>query len=197
MSKREYFNHHAERWNELYHQEDSKQLEALTDRFEIKKGDWILDVGTGTGILLLYLVKQIGREDKLFALDFSSEMLSLARSRLPDARISFVNSDVGKIRLKNELIDRVICFAFFPHFSDKPKALREMSRVLKKGGKLFIAHLLSSKKIKEHHLEAGEEGKNDTIPPGHVMKKMMMNAKFKGIRIMDQPSLYFAQGEKW
>ena len=197
MSKREYFNDHANRWDELYHQQNSEQLQALVKRFEIRKSDWILDVGTGTGILLPYLIRHIGEEGRLFALDFSSEMLSLAKSRLPDERISFVNSDVGKMPLQNELIDRVICFASFPHFEDKPKALREMSRVLKKGGKLFIAHLLSSQKIKAHHLKAGGEVKNDTLPSGRVMKKMMMKAKFRGIRIIDQPSLYLAQGEKW
>lgn len=196
MSKEEYFDQYARKWDELYPQEGSKQLEDLVREFQIKKGYWILDVGTGTGILLPHLTKLIGADGRVFALDFSSEMLFKAKSKFPSERIDFVNSDVGKIPLGDEIFDRVICFASFPHFEDKPEALQEMSRVLKKKGKIFIAHLLSSQEIAEHHHEAGGEVRNDTLPSSRVMKNMMIKAKFKGIKIIDRPSLYLAQGEK-
>lgn len=197
MSKREYFDQYAHRWDEFYYQVVSEELEALIKRFEITKGDWILDVGTGTGILLPYLIISRGKEGKLFGLDFSFKMLSKAKSKLSNQPVGLVNSDVEKMPFRSEIFDRVICFASFPHFEDKAKALQEMSRVLKKGGKVFIAHLLSSQEIQEHHFEAGGEVKSDTLPSASVMKKMMIKAKFKGIKIIDRLSLYLAQGEKW
>jgi ubiquinone/menaquinone biosynthesis C-methylase UbiE len=196
MSKKEYFDRYAHRWDKFQYQIDSGQLGALVKRFGIQEGDWILDVGTGTGILLPHLAESVGKEGKTFALDFSAEMLSVAKSKLTHRAISFINSPVEKIPLKDEMFDRLICFGSFPHFEDKPKALQEMSRVLKKGGKLFIAHLLSSQEIKKHHFETGGDIKNDTLPSRPVMKKMMIKAKFKGIKIIDRSSLYLAQGEK-
>jgi len=196
MSKKEYFDEYAHRWDELYHQQNSEQLEALIKRFEIQKGDWILDVGTGTGILISYLTRLIGTQGRVFALDFSPEMLSKAKSKAGDRAVTFVHSTVERIPLREETFDRVICFASFPHFEDQPRALREMSRVLKKGGKLFIAHLLSSQEIREHHFRAGGEVRNDILPSSPVMEKMMIKARLSAIRIIDQPSLYLAQGEK-
>ena len=196
MSKKKYFDQHAHKWDELYYQTEPARLKDLIKRFQIKKGDWVLDAGTGTGILLPYLSKLTGKEGKLFALDFSKEMLSAARSKLPHSKIEFINSDVEDMPFEDENFDRVICFACFPHFGNKLKSLKEMSRVLKKGGKLFIAHLLSSQEIKEHHFSAGEEVRNDVLPEKSVMIKMMKQSKFKNIQIVDQKSLYLAQGEK-
>ena len=196
MSKKEFFNHHARKWDELYYQNEPAELKELIKRFQIRKGDWILDVGTGTGILLPYLSRLTGEEGKLFALDYSSEMLSVAESKLPHKGIEFINSNVENMPFDDEIFDRVICFACFPHFGNKLKSLKEMSRVLKKGGKLFIAHLLSSQEIKEHHSGAGEEIKDDVLPEKSAMIKMMTELKFKNIQIVDQPSLYLAQGEK-
>ena len=196
MSKKKYFDHHANKWDELYYQTEPEQLTDLMKRFQIRKGDWILDVGTGTGILLPHLNSLKGKEGKLFALDFSSEMLSVAKSKLPHSGIEFINSDVENMPFDDEIFDRVICFACFPHFGNKFKSLEEMSRILKKGGKLFIAHLLSSQEIKEHHFSAGEEVKDDVLPEKSAMIKMMEESKFKNIQIVDQKSLYLAQGEK-
>lgn len=197
MSKKKYFDLHANKWDELYDQNELAALSDLIRRFQIRKGDWVLDVGTGTGILLPYLNRLTGKEGKLFALDFSSEMLSVAESKLPHSGIEFINSDAENMPFEDEIFDRVICFACFPHFRNQSKSLQEMSRVLKKGGKLFIAHLLSSQEIKERHFNAKEEVKDDVLPENSSMIKMMSKLKLKGIKIIDQPTLYFAQGEKW
>jgi len=196
MSKKRYFERYAARWDELQHEVDPEQLEYLVGRFEIQKGDWILDVGTGTGILLPYLALSAQKEGRIFALDFSAQMLSVARSKIKTKTVSFIHSAVETIPLKDETFDRVVCFACFPHFENKQKALLEMGRVSKPGGKLFIAHLLSSQQIKEHHLRAGGDVKNDVLPSNPILEKMMIRAGFREIKIVDQPSLYLARGEK-
>lgn len=196
MSKKQYFDHYAPRWDEFQNEIDPEQLEGLVKRFEIQKGDWILDAGTGTGMLLPYLAISAEKEGRIFALDFSAEMLSVAKSKIKTKTVSFIHSTVEKIPLGDQTLDRVVCFASFPHFENKQKALLELSRILKRGGKLFIAHLLSSQQIKEHHLRAGGDVKNDVLPSNPVLEKMMIKARFKQIKIIDQPSLYLAQGEK-
>ncbi len=153
-------------------------------------------MGTGTGILLPYLVKSVEKEGKVLALDFSAEMLSRARSKIKGGSVSFVRSNAEKMPLKDRTFDRAICFACFPHFENKQRALLEMSRVLKPGGKLFIAHLLSSAQIKEHHLRAGADVKHDVLPSSPALKRMMIKARFKEIEIVDEHCLYLARGEK-
>ena len=72
----------------------------------------------------------------------------------------------------------------------------EINRVLKKGGKLFIAHLLGRHELKKHHQLAGGMVVNDILPSGEALKRMMKDKGFKKTVIMDQTSLYLACGVK-
>jgi hypothetical protein len=67
---------------------------------------------------------------------------------------------------------------------------------LRKEGKLFIAHLLSSEEVKIHHGQAGDEVAKDVLPKEKTLKRWMTKVGFKKIKIIDQPSLYLACGAK-
>jgi ubiquinone/menaquinone biosynthesis C-methylase UbiE len=71
-----------------------------------------------------------------------------------------------------------------------------MSRVLKKGGRLYIAHPFGKKELAHHHKTAGGVVKHDTLPSDLLMKKMMMRSGFKNIRILDRSDLYLASAQK-
>jgi ubiquinone/menaquinone biosynthesis C-methylase UbiE len=196
MSKRRYFDKLATGWDKIYHRDNLLAIEALIKRFKIKKGSMVLDVGSGTGVLLPCLLKNVGSKGEVLALDFSLTMIKKARSKDENKKVNFTNADAEAIPIKKDLFDYVICFACFPHIFDKRKALIEMSRVLKKGGKLFIAHLLSSEEIKIHHRQFAGEVSKDTLPQEKTMQRWMIKAGLKGIRIIDKPSLYLAAGVK-
>ena len=196
MSKRRYFDKLATGWDKIYHQDSLLSIKELIERFEIKKGSMVLDVGSGTGILLPYLLKKVGGKGEVLALDLSLTMIKKARSKDENKKVNFINADAEAIPFKKDLFDYVICFACFPHIFDKRKALIEMSRVLKKGGRLCVAHLLSSEEVKIHHRQFAGEVSKDTLPQEKTMQRWMIKADLKEIRIIDKPSLYLAAGVK-
>jgi len=194
MSK-EFFNTHAHVWDGFHSEQDPAKLEQLTARFDIKPGSKMLDVGSGTGILLHYLLRYIGPEGEVVALDYAEEMLKVSRSKKPEPNIRYVTADVSSIPLKNEMFDTVVCYSCFPHFDDKPKALSEINRVLKGKGRLFICHTSSRHEINEMHRSITAVG-HASLPDGKMISKLLTQAGFGNITIEDNTASYFASATK-
>lgn len=196
MSKRDFFDKHAECWDEQYSQDIASQIEELIQRFDLREGKRVLDVGCGTGILLSYLSEKVKEEGSVFALDFSWNMIFKAKKTKQKSHIHFINAEVEALPLRDHIFDYVTCLDTFAHIIDQKKAVYEMGRALKKGGKLFIAHTLGKKELAEYHRMAGVEVEHDTLPEDVKMREMMKNAGLKDIKIVDQPDLYLASGKK-
>jgi ubiquinone/menaquinone biosynthesis C-methylase UbiE len=196
MSKREFFDRHAACWDEQYDHNVASQIEELVQRFDLKEGKTVLDVGCGTGVLLPHLLKKVKEKGLLFALDFSWNMIIKAKKNKSKMGIHFINAQVEALPIKDLTIDYVTCLDTFAHVSDQKKAVGEMGRALKKGGKLFIAHTLGKKELAEYHRSAGVEVEHDTIPEEDKLREMMKNAGLKDIEIIDQPNLYLALAKK-
>jgi len=100
----------------------------------------VLDLACGTGN---YLAQQIPEYDqyeiKWLGIDKSPDMLGVARQKQLNAEL--IIGDACDIPLENESVDYVKIRFAFHHFSDKKKALREIFRVLKKGGMVSIYNL--------------------------------------------------------
>jgi ubiquinone/menaquinone biosynthesis C-methylase UbiE len=197
MSKREYFDRHAHKWDRLCHSETDGKLKKLIRSFKLRKGSQVLDLGCGTGILFPHILKAIGRKGRVFGVDLSERMLQEARRKYQDENIFLISASAENLPFLPESFDNVIAFACFPHFEKKGKAIKEIRRVLKKGGKLFIAHLLGRKELSEHHRSSGDiEVMDDVLPTEKVLKKMLKKKGFKKTVIIDKPSLYIACGSK-
>ena len=102
------------------------------------------------------------------------------------------------IPLTTEMCDTIVCFAAFPHFADQLKALREMTRVAKKGTPLIIAHLMSREELLEHHGNHNNHSPvaGDTIPVAADMKHMCQSAGLTDLHIADQPGMYLLRALK-
>ena len=196
MSKREFFDRHAEGWDEQHNPDVASQIEELVKRFDLKEGKRVLDVGCGTGILLPYLSEKVKEKGLVLALDFSWNMIFKAKKSKQKSHLHFINAEVEALPLKDHTIDYVTCLDTFAHVNDKKKAVCEICRTLKKGGKLFIAHTLGKKELAEYHRAAGAEVEHDTLPEDDKMREMMRDAGLKDIEIMDQSNLYLASGRK-
>lgn len=95
----------------------------------------VLDVACGTGDFVCALVRA-SPGSEVTGLDFSEEMLRIARRRMPGA--SFVQGDALALPFEAEAFDAVTVGFGLRNFVDIPKALSEMARVLKPGGSLVI-----------------------------------------------------------
>ena len=99
------------------------------------------------------------------------------------------------IPLPAGLCDTIVCFAAFPHFEDQLKALQEMARVAKKGGEVFIAHLMSREELLKHHGSHSPVA-GDTVPQAEDMRRMCRSAGLTDPQITDKPGLYLARAMK-
>ncbi len=194
MSK-EYFNSRATDWDEKSTEQDKSRLEAMAARLDIKTGASVLDVGTGTGVFIPYLLNKIGREGSIVCLDYAEEMLKIAYAKGFQGNISYICEDIENIRLPEKSFDAVVCYSVFPHFNDKQKALRKISHLLKGNRKIFICHTSSRQAINDIHRTLPEVC-NHLLPRNEEMRRMLMGAGFKDISIADGKDDYLVSARK-
>lgn len=192
---RTYFNGKAENWDEKIAEKDTSRLEDMAGRLDIKPGSKVLDVGTGTGIFVPFLLTRIGSKGRLVCLDFAEEMLQKARAKDFKGNIEYVCADIASTRFADETFDTVVCYSSFPHFRDKPEALKEIKRVLKRGGKLCICHTASRVSINQIHQQIPELS-HDIIPVEKEMRQLLSSAGFTGITIVEGTNSYLASATK-
>lgn len=194
---RAYFDRHAPSWDEMlkYNERITELLEVVS-WFGLEEGHWVLDVGTGTGILLPLIQQAIGPKGMLVGFDFSLKMIEMAKLREFLGKKMLFTADANSIPIQSNLFDRVICFSAFPHFSNKLNALKEMTRVLKRGGLLFIAHLKSVEELNQFHKNLGEPVSKDLLPSPQTLKNMMKDVGFIEVNIINQPGKFLAHGQK-
>lgn len=195
--RKSFFNSHAADWDEMPARDGRMQKFAeVVEWFDIQEGESILDVGTGTGVLLPFLRDAAGYKGMVVAIDFSIKMLMQAMNRPLEGRVILINAGAGAIPFKSEQFDKVICFSAFPHFPDKRRALVEMVRVLRRGGTVWIAHLQSIEELASLHGKVGGPVHSDRLPDCAMMEQLMSNAGLTDIQIINEPGRYLARGRK-
>jgi len=192
---RTYFNQRATVWDETSSEKDTTKLERMAQRLNIEPGSTVLDVGSGTGVFIPFLLSRVGKKGRLVALDFAEEMLRQAQTKGFDGNIDYLHADVTSAPLLEGIFDVVVCYSSFPHFQDKSGTLSEVNRILKNGGKLFICHTSSRVRINEVHRQTPAV-ENDIIPDEGEMRIMLSMAGFTDIRIDDSNDSYLASAGK-
>ena len=136
---KEYFDQLAPNWDKKVEVSEEKlqRLGNVIKKLDIRPGSCVLDIGSGTGILLPFLLTELGDTGRIIALDISSEMLYQAKAKMFQPIVYFTQADAISIPLADNSVDLAMCYSSFPHFSDKLKALQEIARVLKNNGRLF------------------------------------------------------------
>ena len=103
----------------------------------MKKNSNVLDLGCGNGRDIKTLLEN---NHKPIGLDSSKKLLNIAKKRYPKAK--FIHADMSKIPLKDNSIDYILSIASFHHLKTKKErlsCLKEIKRVLKPNGKLFLS----------------------------------------------------------
>ncbi len=196
MRLQEYFDQLAPTWDKELTQERLERLGNIVKELGIEPGYCVLDIGSGTGALLPFLIAELGNEGKIVALDFSAEMLSQAQAKNFPPIVHFAQADVLAIPLADSSADLAICNSAFPHFSDKVKALKEIARVLKNNGRLVICHTMSREMLNQLHQSIGSIVANDLLPDESQLRWLIKQAGLKITHFEDSPERYLVIAEK-
>ncbi|MGH7431436.1 MAG: ubiquinone/menaquinone biosynthesis methyltransferase [Candidatus Methylomirabilales bacterium] len=119
---------------------DGRWRRRCLDACELRPGDSLLDVATGTGELAIGGATRVSRAGRVIGLDLCREMLFVARRKANDAgqRIAWVQGTAESLPFKDERFDCVTLGFALRHVADLMGTLKEMVRVLKPGGRLGI-----------------------------------------------------------
>jgi SAM-dependent methyltransferase len=108
----------------------------LTDAAAVKRGDAVLDVACGTGIVARTAADIVGSDGRVVGLDLNEAMLAVAARVRPD--LEWRQGDVARLPFADGEFDAVLCQMALMFFPDRARALREMSRVVTPNGTVAI-----------------------------------------------------------
>ena len=194
----EFFDRCAEKWDATRDTYPSR-LRFLLDLAALPLGGRVLDAGSGTGVLLPYLVEALGPQGHITAVDFSSQMLALAKAKFGDyAAIDFRCGDILQLEFPPASYDAVICLNFFPHLTtlvQKQAYIARAYAALRPGGKILILHDISRDAVNGVHSQC-EETLNDRLPSGIDVSALLRAAGFIDTVGLEDDELYFVRGIK-
>jgi arsenite methyltransferase len=108
----------------------------------VHPGEAILDIGCGAGVDSIIAAKMVGPEGKVTGIDLVPEMLAKARenARITGiGNVTFLEASAEQLPFPDNSFDLVISNGVFNLVVDKVKALEEVYRILKPGGRFMLA----------------------------------------------------------
>lgn len=160
--------------NEVYNimADDYSQLEGYTPDADlglgcglptqfakIKKGDTVVDLGSGAGNDAFIARAETGETGKVIGIDFTPAMIEKAKKNA-EARgfsnVEFREGDIEDLPLRNDLADVVVSNCVLNLIPDKEAVFREIYRVLKFGGHFSISDIVLTGELPERIKNAAE-----------------------------------------
>ena len=108
----------------------------LLDRTRPTKGESVLDVACGTGVVAR-LLDERGHVGRLVGIDLNTAMLTVARTK--STKVEWIEGSALNLPFEAHSFDVALCQLGLQFFPDRPLALREMARVLKPRGRVGIS----------------------------------------------------------
>jgi ubiquinone/menaquinone biosynthesis C-methylase UbiE len=203
----EYKQRNMKIWNEVaprYHKRWAsvnkgpfQSTKKLVELVNINKGDAVLDVACGTGVVTNEIQKKIGKSGYVVGVDTSSTAIKIAKKwngKKPN--VNFVNTDAEKFNFSKKF-DVVTCqYALF-FFPNAQKALKNMKNSLKKSGNIGISVHGSKDSVPffSSIIDSVTKYIPDYVPPGSpdldrfgiksALKKEVSKAGFSKITVKD------------
>lgn len=126
-----------------------------TEAINVKKGDTVLDLGSGAGNDVFVARALVGEEGKVLGLDMTEAMIekaNLNKAKLGYENVEFILGEIENIPLPENTTDFVISNCVMNLVPDKLKGYSEVFKVLKPGGQFSMSDIVTSGDLTEEVL---------------------------------------------
>jgi ubiquinone/menaquinone biosynthesis C-methylase UbiE len=168
--------------------ERSRQLLQRIVRFiEPKTGDTIVDVGTGAGFLAYGLAEKVGEKGRVIGLDVSRSAVRQARGKVAKKircqLLEFKVGDVYAIPFGDNFADVVCCKSLITCLDRRQKAIREMTRVAKHGGRVIVVEPGDLVGLPSQIKRAFYKSTSSTPLSEHSLRNLFERARLRSVEI--------------
>lgn len=192
MKQKDFFNSIAANWDGT-RESNHEKLQLLVQKLGLNQEDQILDLGSGTGVLLPYLASLV---HSVTAVDFAENMLAISQEKHKQFNnITYLVADVEALPWAESSFHHIVCLNFFPHVARKEKFMEDMYKLLKVGGKLTIMHDISRQAVNGIHGSC-EQVQEDRLPPAAQTAQLLLQYNFTILVQEENEHFYFVQGRK-
>ena len=190
MSQVDFFNYIAENWDNTI-KVDKEKINKLLSQISITSGDSILDVGTGTGVLIPFY-KEISNDIKITGVDISEGMLKVAKRKFSDLEnVSFDLIDIEKETI-NSKFDKIVLYSMFPHLNNRVETIKKLvENKLNQNGKLLIAHSDSREFLNNLHKDTDERVSEDRLIEINKQKELFEEANIRVTKAYEDDEIYY------
>ncbi|MEO0561148.1 MAG: methyltransferase domain-containing protein [Chloroflexota bacterium] len=114
---------------------------GLVEWASLEGGVTVVDVGCGTGAAARHAATKVGSSGQVIGVDVNAEMLNVARSlpAVDGAAIEWRQENAYEMSLEDSSVNAVLCAQVLQFIPEKVKALREMRRVIRDDGAVYVS----------------------------------------------------------
>lgn len=165
-----------------------------TNFAKIKKGDTVVDLGSGAGNDCFVARAETGETGKVIGIDFTEAMIEKAREnaeKLGYNNVEFRNGDIEKIPMTSNVADVIVSNCVMNLVPDKPKAFAEVHRILKPGGHFSISDIVIVGELPDKIKSAAEmyAGCVASAIQKEDYLNIIKNAGFKNIQLQKEKAI--------
>ena len=187
----EFFDDLAEVWDIDMIKNQSK-IDDILDKAEVTEGKYVLDVACGTGVLIPDYIKR--KVSKCVAIDISDKMIEKAKGKFSEYKnVEFLCGDAEVFDFKDEF-DCIVIYNAFPHFVDRDKLFKNLSKCLKPDGRITVAHGMGREALLKHH--SGSAKNVSTVLPEIEEMTDLMSDYFDVDVSISTDDIYIASAKK-
>ena len=157
----------------------------------LKKGDRVLDLGSGGGFDCFLAAKKVGKSGKVIGVDMTPEMIDKARTNARKGKYTNVEFRLGEIEnlpVADNSVDVIISNCVINLAPNKKRVFEEAYRVLAPNGRLVISDIVLLKPLPEA-IQRSAEAYTSCIAGAEIKDKylgLMQDAGFKEIKVLSE-----------